>query len=350
MKKLESLPVEELLDQLEVLVDQRDDGKDFLLHSIISIETALLRVIKSDPESDYALSIVKIESDLKEHLVKYGTYLKTEYRKDEISAKSTLKQALRYDQTIPLAHYRLGFIAYKQQAYKSALFHFQHAVEYQRLKPQHKMSLSNQQSYHALLYLSNSALYLAAEAQQQSQKISIHNDVEQTKIDQLTLSPLYKLIDANSSYLAQHAFQITDSEGQRGASWEEYEELIDDATKDALILDMTGREIWVRYGGSAVKLTILNAELLRKLMLNSSETVPLAKTDLSDLFSVQSGDIKIERYVKSISRLREKLRNLKLPLDVIGMVAKPLNGQDTSYYYRSTEILFMLIEYAEGGQ
>ncbi|PID23528.1 hypothetical protein [Sporosarcina sp. P7] len=350
MKKLESLPVEELLDHLELLIDQRDDGKDSLLDSIISVETALLRVIKSDPESDYAMSIFKIESDLTEHLVKYGTYLKTEYRKDDVAAESTLKKALRYDRTIPLAHYRLGFIAYKQQTYKNALFHFQHAVELQRLNPKHKMSLSNQQSYHALLYLSNSALYLAAEAQQHIQEISVHNDVEQTKIDQLTLSPLYELIDANSRYLAQHAFQITNSGGQRGVSWEEYEQLTDGAAKDELVLDMTGREIWARYGGSAVKLTILNAELLRTLMLNSSETKPLAKTDLSDIFSVRSGDIKIERYVKNISRLREKLLKLNLPLDVIGMVAKPLNGQDTSYYYRSKEIHFVLIEHAEGGQ
>lgn len=350
MKKLASLSVEELLDQLEVLVEQREDGKDYLLNSIISIEKALVRAIKSDPESDYTLSISKIESDLTEHLVKYGTYLKTEYKKEDVAAESTLKQALRYDRTIPLAHYRLGFIAYKQQAYNNALFHFQHAVELQRLNPQHKMSLSNQQSYHALLYLSNSALYLAADAQRQSQEISIHNNVEQTKIDQLTLSPLYELIDANSSYLAQHAFQITNSDEQRGASWEEYEELIDGDASDELMLDMTGREIWVRYGGSAVKLTISNAELLRTLMLNSSEAQPLAKTDLSDLFSVKSGEIKIERYVKSISRLREKLLKLNLPLDVIGMVAKTLNGQDTSYYYRAADVPFVLIEHAEGGQ
>lgn len=350
MKKLGLLSVEELLDQLETLVELRQEGEDYLLQSIISVEIALLRAIKADPESDFAPSISKIESDVTEHLVKYGTYLKTEFQKDDAAAEKTLKQALRYDQTIPQAHYRLGFLAYKKEEYNNALFHFQHAVENQRLNPLHKMSLSNQQSYHALLYLSNSALYMAAEAQQQSREMSIQHDVEEKKIEQLTLSPLYALIDANASYLAQHAFQITDSRGQRGVSWEEYEEMMDKADSDELMLDMTGREIWARYGREAVKLTIYNAELLRTLMLNSSEASPLAKTGLSDLFSVKSGEIKIERYVKSISRLRQKLLLLNLPEDVIGMVAKPLNGQDTSYFYRATAIPFMLIEHAEGGQ
>jgi len=239
MKKLESLSVDELLDQLEILEDQRDDGKDYLLQPIISIETALLRVIKADHASEYLMSLPKIKQDLTEHLVKYGTYLKTEYRKDDMAAKTSLIQALKYDKTIPQAHYRLGFLAYKQKNYMSALGHFKNAVENQQLHPEHKLRLTNQQSYHAALYMSNSALYLAADAQE----LALYIDVEETKIDQLMLSPLYELINSNTSYLEQHVLQITDCDGIRGGSWEEYEELMDAPDRKELILDMTGREL-----------------------------------------------------------------------------------------------------------
>jgi Tfp pilus assembly protein PilF len=94
------------------------------------------------------------------YLVRYGTYLKTQYQKDDYAAEHSLKKAIQYDRENPIAHYRLGFLSYKKESYSSALVHFQNATHHQKTYSNNEYRLTNQQVYNAHLYLSNSALYI----------------------------------------------------------------------------------------------------------------------------------------------------------------------------------------------
>ncbi|MEK4232856.1 hypothetical protein NSR01_08255 [Anoxybacillus sp. FSL W8-0703] len=56
-----------------------------------------------------------VKKQLVKYLIRYGTYLKTQLKKDERMAKTAFQKALRYDSGNPVVHYRLGFLAYKEE-------------------------------------------------------------------------------------------------------------------------------------------------------------------------------------------------------------------------------------------
>ncbi|MFC3885524.1 hypothetical protein ACFOU2_19425 [Bacillus songklensis] len=163
--------IEELLNMQQELHLSREEEKDGSLHQLISVYEELYRRIASDENSEYASSLESIKRKLILYLVRYGTYLKTEYRKDDRAAERTLKKAIQYDRKNPIAHYRLGFLAYKQRSYLLAVTHFQHAVQYQQACSNKEYRLNNQQNYNAHLYLSNSALYIAQKAQESLERL-----------------------------------------------------------------------------------------------------------------------------------------------------------------------------------
>ena len=203
------------------------------------------------------------------HLVRYGTYLKTEYKQDDNSAKITLKKALRYDTEIPQAHYRLGFLAYKEEDYGDSLNCFQNALRYHAKNPQHAFGLSKQQQYNANLYLSNSALHIATAAQEASEELSLDIEVEEKRFDSLALSPLYDLIAENDMYLMKHAYTLLTPSETRYCSRAEYEEL-DEEYKNHVLLDLAGSEISIGYRGFSEKISIRLAEVLLILMRDAS--------------------------------------------------------------------------------
>ena len=111
------------------------------------------------------LSLPMIKKRLILCLVHYGTYLKTQNQKNDRAAEDSLKKAIHYDRENPIVHYRLGFLSYKQHSYASAIEYFQKATKYQEFYNHREYKLSKQQMYNTQLYLSNSALYIAQEAQ-----------------------------------------------------------------------------------------------------------------------------------------------------------------------------------------
>lgn len=113
----------------------------------------------------YKNYIENVQQSLVYDLIHYGTYLKTEYQKDDHLAAICLEDALKYDRHNPIAAYRLGFLSYKQKNYSSALLYFENALRFQRYDSSHKYKLNSQQQVNAHLYLTNSALYIAKSLQ-----------------------------------------------------------------------------------------------------------------------------------------------------------------------------------------
>lgn len=158
MRKLKEMSIEELLDLEEEIRAAIDEGKPGSMNKAINVYEELHRQIKSNTESEYKQSLGNIEKQLVRYLIRYGTYLKSEYEKEGRLAKRTLEKALKYDRTNPLAHYRLGFIAYKEEEYIESIRQFRQALQSEE---RNVYKLSPQQRYNAGLYLSNSALYIA---------------------------------------------------------------------------------------------------------------------------------------------------------------------------------------------
>lgn len=137
------------------------------------------------------------------YLVKYGTYLKMNQIKDDKIAISSLKNALSYERNIPIAYYRLGFLAYKQGEYSQSVHYFQEALNYHKLGDDPSFSLNQQQEFHAHMYLANSALYVASSTYEVMEGLS-YSSAKQ--LPNLALSPLYETLRVNEQFLMNHAF------------------------------------------------------------------------------------------------------------------------------------------------
>lgn len=108
IRKFMQLSIDELLDKQAEFHEAKNEGAENVLNQLTAVEEALYWKIKRDKDSEYTGSLGKIKNDLVSNLVNYGSYLKTEYRKDDHAATSTLKKALRFVRNNPVAHYRLG--------------------------------------------------------------------------------------------------------------------------------------------------------------------------------------------------------------------------------------------------
>lgn len=75
--------VDELFDLAEEFEKSINEDTDAHLHEIISIYQSLYRKIRSDKENEYHSSLPYIRGKLISYLVRYGTYLKTQDRKDD---------------------------------------------------------------------------------------------------------------------------------------------------------------------------------------------------------------------------------------------------------------------------
>lgn len=328
MRKLKEMSIEELLDLEEKLRASRDEGKAGSMNKAINVYEELHRKIKSNTESEYKQSIGNIEKQLVRYLIRYGTYLKSEYEKEGRLAKRTLEKALRYDRTNPLAHYRLGFIAYKEEDYVKSMLRFKEALQSEE---RNDYKLSPQQLYNAGLYLSNSALYIAKQAQASLEKVE--GIVNKTAISNLELSPLYEIITQNEAYLLNHAFSMTSQDGVRRCSKNECEKLVESDCSGTMILYFSDRGQSVYYRGQEVGLSIDQAEMLKQFMLGSSEERPTIKDDFRRF-------IKDNTYITAVTRLRRKLEQFQISTPII------INKQyqnETGYYYDQT-LLYLVIE------
>lgn len=331
MRRLNHLSIDELLDLQQEYHLKKNEGEVAMLSRLVEVDKILIRKIKKDKDSENDSLLPILKQDLVSNLVRYGSYLKTEYRKDDYAAEMALKDAVRYDPYVPLAHYRLGFLSYKKGQFINSLNQFTEAIKCHEKDPERPFYLTKQQLYHANLYLSNSALYIAKEAQERTEKFE---EKEQEKLTDLPLSPLYEMIERNEEYLRRHEFVIKTQKEERYASKKESEEMIfSDRLADTVILYISDHEIIVRYLGKKVELkSIIYAEILKHLMLRSHVDHPAIKYDFSHVLTTneKSGEILTDNYAQNISRLRGKLRKCNAPADLI-MTKQHLG--ERGYYY-----------------
>lgn len=106
--------------ELETDLNDKDNDSEYSLTSqkiqVYEEMHRRLRQLVRDQKEDvnYLHSITEL---LVFNLIHYGTFMKMNYQKGNNTAKLSLKKALNYDRTNPIAAYRLGFLAYKDKDY-----------------------------------------------------------------------------------------------------------------------------------------------------------------------------------------------------------------------------------------
>ncbi|MBB6451597.1 tetratricopeptide (TPR) repeat protein [Salirhabdus euzebyi] len=319
--------IEELLDleqEIRVAKDEEQNGANY---RAIDIYKHLYKKISADKDSEYAFSLDSIKRKLVWNLVQYGTYLKTVYQKDDIAAESSLKDAIKHDRYLPIAHYRLGFLSYKKQQYNLALHYFQEAIRLQSMDGDDRYKMNDQQLYQCHLYLANCGLFIAKEAKESLEELNL--DVNLNELSNYTTSPLYDLINENNRYLETHAYKMITKTGSRFGNKEDCEEMLE--CKSTLILDLTGRRNMLLFNSKEVSLSKNPAEMLRMFFLYSNYREPLDKYTFSDLISnTEFGEYPNNTYTTNVRRLNEKIT--EAGVDVRLIENKPIEDRTTYYY------------------
>lgn len=336
--RLRDKSIEELLDLEEELIESRNDEKDGSLSNLINLYTELYRKISKSHDDEYSASLVHIKKKLVSYLVRYGTYLKTQYQKDDYAAERCLNSATTYQKELPIAYYRLGFLSYKKKRYIDALTYFQEAINYQEKCKEDHFQLNQQQLYNTHLYITNSALYLADESNKRLKKWETVELLNQ--VPNYERSSLYEIINSNETYFSNHAFTVTTQDSIRMCAEEDCYQLTEDnQLPNTLILYFSDRRHSLFFNGKDVELSINHAEILRYLLLHTSKDSPATKYAFSRIIESKDGEVKTNTYTKNIERIREKSINLGIPIEIISNIRH--HGQ-TAYFY-NRKIPFAII-------
>lgn len=268
--------------------------------------------------------------DITEHLVfnlvHYGTYLKKADQKVEQVAIPNLKRALSYDPHNPIAAYRLGFIYYRNHNFINAANYFQKAIFSGRFNLNKKMALTDRQKVNAQLYLTNSALHIAKESQEDLAKFPA-DEVE--KLPGYEFSSLYDSITDNDAYLSNHAFYQETSGGRTTCSKRHCDELAMDNPENTIVLYFADVETSVSFNGKSEVLTKRTSDVLRHLLTSSSVGAPANTHAVKECF----GDLKPDQdvtwitYRRTVSRIRESLEACAIPA-----VIETSSGSQAYYY------------------
>ncbi|MBT2571780.1 tetratricopeptide repeat protein [Planococcus sp. ISL-110] len=263
------------------------------------------------------------------NLVHYGTYLKKADQKVDQVAIPNLKRALSYDPHNPIAAYRLGFIYYRSGNFINAVNYFQKAILSERFNLNKRMALTERQKVNAQLYLTNSALHIAKESQENLAKFPA-DQVE--KLPGYEFSSLYDTITDNDAYLSNHAYYQETPQGKTTCSKLHCDELAMDNPEDTIVLYFGDVETSVSFNGKEETLTKRTSDVLRHLLTSSSAGAPANTHDVKECF----GDLKPDQdvpwstYRQAVSRVRQALKACAIP-DVIETAT-----EKKAYYYNGS--------------
>lgn len=330
--------IEELLDLEAVLHGERDAAEGKGYYPYVSLYEALCKKMEQDKTGDYADSLETVKEKLIFYLVEYGTYLKTDYQKDDHSARHSFEKAIRYERSLPIAHYRLGFLHYKSRQYFLALLRFRNALQYQQkdLFPEYR--LNKVQLRHCHMYLANCGLFVAKDAQEGLEKIA--DGEEENPTLSYEISPYYELIQHNNQVLHSEAYLLVTKEANTYAALEACRDASESC--DMLILDLTDRGSHVvRFNEKYKNLSKEQMELLRLLFLKSKKNDAVTRYDVFDLTrnKEEREAVLSNTFTQAIARLRRKLRGLEAGLPFIETTEK---YGETAYAYNPS-LPFLII-------
>ncbi|KMY56255.1 hypothetical protein AC623_16300 [Bacillus sp. FJAT-27231] len=265
-----------------------------------------------------------------------------QYEKSEDGAESCLKAALRYDNTNPIAAYRLGFLSYKRQKYQAAMDYFQRAIDCQQKHKESDYRLSEKQLINAHLYLTNSALHLAKQAYERIEELPHDN---QEELPNYEFSSLYERLRDSDRHLIQHAFYKISERESTTCSKEECEEVITHEPADTIVLYFNDRNIRLIFNEDATTLSQEQGDILRHLLTKSSKVSPATRMTLHYCFSAGlTGEVNGENLRQAIHRLRNRMRNC----NIAHVIETTRFREETAYYFNGSLPYIVMYRVDEG--
>jgi tetratricopeptide (TPR) repeat protein len=281
-------------------------------------------------DEDVQSSLDYVKRKLIYCLIHYGTYLKTEYQKDDFLARSCLEEALKYDKRNPLASYRLGFLSYKYNDYTKAIQYFQNALDNDQYHKQHLYQLNDQQQLNAHLYLTNCALQIAKETYEKMTRLPL---AKTQNIPKQELSPLFSSLVENEQYLIRNAFYKISKTEKDTCSKAECEKLMTAPPSETLLLYFSDRTIIAVFNGEEISLTQDQGNMLSYFLLKSSEEAPATRHDFSVVDTIIPNT-----YIQTVNRLRKKMTNSGFP----PFIQRARYLEETAYYYDGTVPFYLM--------
>ncbi|MBY0155548.1 tetratricopeptide repeat protein [Cytobacillus firmus] len=316
---MRTLKIKDLtLDELELLEqDLHENGEKsdygYYKQLVIVYETMYkkLKSLARNNGPHYEHSLQHTKNVFVSHLIKYGPYIKMNHFKDDGDAVESLIKAIGLEQKLPIAYYRLGFLAYKHGKYGSAVRYFQQALNKQLLNDP-RYALNQQQEFHAHMYLANSALYVASQTYETMEKLPY---LPEEQLPNPELSPLIETLATNEKYLQNHAFYKITKNKTETCSKESCVDLYENSEPNELILYFNDRENILLFNGEEVIITPTQANMMRHFLLSSSKENPCTRMTMCDFFgrTGSDGGVKKNTFIKSIERLKEALRSIEIP-------------------------------------
>ncbi|TYS62391.1 tetratricopeptide repeat protein [Bacillus infantis] len=251
--------------------------------------------------------------------------------KDDQIAISSLNKALSYKKNIPIAYYRLGFLTYKQGDYNKAVQYFQEALDYHKFGDDPGFSLNQQQEFHAHMYLANSALYVANSTYENMENLP-YSSAKQ--LPNLAISPLFETLRDNDRFLNNHAFYKISKGHIETCSKDICEETVENVETNTLVVYFNDRDNVLSFNRKETKITPGQANMIRHFLLASNEKNPCTRVTMKDFFGKTGtdGEVKKNTFIKSIERLRTRMKALNLP-DIIDVKQY---REETAYYFNGT--------------
>ncbi|WP_461201960.1 tetratricopeptide repeat protein [Anoxybacillus sp. TBDG-1] len=333
VRRLQSINLDELYEREEQLLDElnSDMAKDWIYYEIVELYKKIYRhLLRCSPEEKEEHGVEYVKKRLVTYLIRYGTYLKTQLMKDDYTAKKAFQDALWYDKTNPIAHYRLGFLAYKERQYGEALRYFEKALEYQGRYSNREFCLNEQQLYYAHLYLANSALFIAEKTYQSFDRFPSYINDQRVPAQ---LSSLHTLLQQSENILAMRAFTKQTRNGKEYCSKEQCEQLMMNNPLNTVIVYFSDQKNVVAYHGREKPFPCDPTEMLCYFLLKTNEKRPATKHDVAMFFQTRrNGEILTNTFVQKVRRLRERLSCIGVP----EMIESTRFKGETAYYYNGS--------------
>lgn len=331
--KIKDLTVDEL-ELLEQDLHENGEKSDYgYYQQLVLVYETMYKKLKSlarnnGPQYDHSLQ--RSKNVFISHLIKFGPYIKMNHFKDDGDAVESLIKAIGLEQKLPIAYYRLGFLAYKHGKFGSAVRYFQQALNKQLMNDL-RYALNQQQELHAHMYLANSALYVASQTYETMEKLPY---LPEEQLPNPELSPLFETLASNEKYLQNHAFYKITKNNTGTCSKEACEDLYENSEPNELVLYFNDRENILLFNGEEVIITPTQANLIRHFLLSSSKENPCTRINMRDFFGRTGidGEVKKNTFIKSIERLRVTLRSIDIP-EIIDVTQ--YRGE-TAYYFNES--------------
>ncbi|WP_102335302.1 hypothetical protein [Salimicrobium jeotgali] len=276
---------------------------------LIALYRELRQQLRRENDRDLAKDV---EKKLIYYLVEYGPYRKTVYRKEEKAAIDSLKQALHFEDHLPLAHYRLGLLYSRRRRFTEAGSHFSKAVEVQGRAE--RFPLNERQLYYAHLYLIASELHVLQDVHEKMNVLSVPGKYE--PFSSSDMAGLYEKLQATESYLNDHAFLKITGERKEFLSKEEVEETLLHKKRGTGHLYVGDETIEVGFDGKTEEISRDDGKILYYL-LQSSREEPLDAGVMAELTG-EEGEVRSTTFRQRVKRLSRLLEEVGLT-DVLAM-------------------------------